>query len=440
MSKILERLTLKRLVNNKKFLIVISILISIVIWFVAMIVRNPVREQSFTNVQASISVENTSAQTLGLGIVSDISNYSFTVTISGPNYIVSSVKPEDFLLSASVEDVNAPGTYSLSVTATRNSDKTGYSFSSIEPPSIDVTFDYIDTKEFTVAPKITGVVAESGLIAEAPVMSNPEQSTITVKGPRAAIEKIESVGTLTELDESKPLSSSQTFDSDIVIYGENNTVLYRFSADGTVYDAKGEKTQSTLNLSFTSAKVTQPISKKTTLDVKVSFTNLPSGISEADIKWSIDNSKVAVIGTPEVIDKMTEVKLSAIDFRNVSSANGSFEVAPVLTDGVKIFDNIEFFTVTIDVSNFAERTFTVKNIKYSGLDSGLKAKTSSVRNVKICGPKDVVKNVTSADLYAEIDVSGKAAGAHTIDATVKSDKYNNIWQVGTYSPSVTITK
>ena len=92
----------KKLIYNKKFLITVSIIISVVFWFVAMIERNPIREQIFSDVSVSVSVDNTSAQSLGLGIVSDVSSYKFTVKISGPNYIVSTIKSTDFLLSASV--------------------------------------------------------------------------------------------------------------------------------------------------------------------------------------------------------------------------------------------------------------------------------------------------------------------------------------------------
>ena len=41
-------------------------------------------------------------------------------------------------------------------------------------------------------------------------------------------------------------------------------------------------------------------------------------------------------------------------------------------------------------------------------------------------------------LYAEINLSDKAAGEHTVLVTVKSDQYNNIWQVGSYSTTVKI--
>jgi len=432
--------TLAKIVSSKKFLVTASILSSIIIWFVAMIVRNPIREQVFTDVSVAVSIDNTSAQNLGLGIVSDITAQKFTVTLSGPNYIISALKTEDFLLSASVEEVSKPGTYSLSVTGTRNSEKSGYTFVSIEPSVIDVTFDYVDTKDFTVVPKIVGVSAADGLVAEKPIVSNSEQSTITIKGPRTTIEKIVSVGSLAEVSANKTLSSTQSFDSDIVLYGENDKVLYRYTIDG-ILDGNGQKVDSNmLNLSFTNIKVTQPISKKKTMDVKVNFSNMPSGVSESTISYTLDHTTASVLGTPSVVDSMSVINLGTIDFRDISAkGNGSFEVSPALPDGVHLADNIEFFVVNIDISNFAERTFTITDVKYTGLGDGLNVKrTSAIKNVKICGPKDVINNVKTSDFYAEIDLSNQVAGEYTLEAVIKSSKYNNVWQIGSYIASVNI--
>ena len=73
------------------------------------------------------------------------------------------------MLSASVVDINSAGTYTLDVVGTSNSSKSGYTFTTISPNTIDVTFDYIDTKEFTLIPKLIGVSAAEGLVAETPL-------------------------------------------------------------------------------------------------------------------------------------------------------------------------------------------------------------------------------------------------------------------------------
>ncbi|MBO4693215.1 MAG: hypothetical protein J5659_02325 [Clostridia bacterium] len=428
-----------RLLFNKRFAVVFSLVLSFVIWLSVMINQNPVREQVFTDIAANISIDNTAASDMGLGIVSDVTSQKFTVTVSGPNYVVSSLTSEDFILSADVSEVNTVGTHSLTVYGNRNSSKTGYTFKSITPSSIDVKFDYIDSKDLTLVPKLIGVSAGEGLVAETPVVANSKQSELTVKGPRSIVEKIASAGTYFEVN--KALSSTQTFDSQVVLYDQNNEILYQYLPDGTILDNTGNAVQNNyLSLSYTSVKITQPISKKATLPVKVTFKNLPSGITAEDVSLKIDHKTVTVIGTPDVISELEEIALSPIDFTEVSTNSSEFNVPASLKDGVRLFDSIDFFKVRIDTSGFAEKTFTISNIKCTGLDSKFTVKSdSSIKNVKICGPKKTVSEITASDLYAVADLSDKSEGSHTVQVVVKSDNHSDVWQVGSYSIAVNIS-
>ena len=434
-----QKYRLSQLLYNKKFTVVLSVVLAFALWLGISMTENPVRQQTFSDLSALVTLEGTAAADLGLGIVSDVASQRFSVTISGPNYIVSSLKAEDFSLSASTVEINSAGTYNLKLAAANNSNKSGFTISRISPSTIDVTVDFIDTKEFTLVPKLIGVSAAEGLVAETPVISDSQQSTLTVKGPRSTIDKIASVASFKEVNET--LATSKTFDADIVLYDNNDKILYRYVADGTVYDANNNiVTNSYLSLSFSNVKVTQPISKRKTVVCKPVFNNLPSGISIENVKYNLSQNKVTIIGTPEIVDKIENISLSAIDFRNVSTSSSHFEVSAVLPDGVKFLESIEnVFTVDIDTSKYAEVTFDIKNIRCLGLGSDLKATTGKqITNVKLCGPEKIIKNLKASDLYAVVDLTDKIAGDYTVEVTIKSDVYDEIWQIGTYSTSITL--
>ncbi|MBR3145226.1 MAG: hypothetical protein IKF53_04985 [Clostridia bacterium] len=433
-----KKINFSKIFSNKSVAIPFSLIISLIVWMVIVIDQNPVREQVFTNVTPAISLENTAANERGLGIVSDLSKEKFTVTVKGPNYIVSSLRTDDFTLTADISDINTAGTYNLEIVGNYNSTKSGYSFVSISPSSIDVTFDYIDTKEFTIEPKLIGVSAAEGLVAETPVPANSDQNTITIKGPRSIMQKIASVGSVAEVN--KVLSTTQTFDSYVVLYDENNELLYRYTLDGKVFNSNDEEvTDRRLTLTYTTLKVTQPISKKKTLNVTPSFKNIPEGIDTSVFSPEVDRTSVTVIGTPEVIDKMTTLTLSQIDFQSISISNNSFEIAPNLPDGVKLDETIDYFTVTLDMNGFSEKTLNVSDIRFNELSKNLKVSAYDyINNIKICGPTSVINNLSASDLYADVNLTGKAAGNYTLDATIESDKYNNIWVYGKYTVTVTL--
>ncbi len=430
---------LSQLLYNKKFTVVLSVVLAFALWLGISMTENPIRQHTFTDLSAPITLEGTAAADLGLGIVSDVASQRFSVTVSGPNYIVSSLKAEDFSLSASTVDINSAGTYNLEIAAVNNSNKSGFTISKITPSTIDVTVDFIDTKEFTLVPKLLGVSAAEGLVAETPVVSDSQQSTVTIKGPRSTIDKIASVASFKEVNET--LSTSQTFDADVVLYDSNDKILYRYTADGTVYDANDNViTNSYLSLSFTGVKVTQPISKRKSVVCKPVFNNLPSGLTVDDIRYTLNQNKVTIIGTPEIVDKIDNISLSAIDFRSVSTTVKHFEVSATLPDGVKFLESIEnVFTVDIDTSQYAEVTLDIKNIRCLGLNGELKAKTDKqIKNVKLCGPAKIIKNIKASDLFAVVDLTDKTAGDYTVEVVIKSDIYDEVWQIGTYSTSITL--
>lgn len=420
--KIPGNFSLRKLLYNKRFTVPFSLITAFALWLIIMINQNPERERTFTDIPVSINLENTFAAENKMEIIGDISEQRFTVTINGPSYVVSALKPTDFYVYASAAAINAPGEYQLEVSGAKNTAVSDYEIVSITPSTVSVNFDYVDTKEFTVKAKAEGASAVEGLVAETAVVSGTESDTITIKGPRTVMNKISTVVAYAAVN--KTLSESTSYDAEIQLYDEN-----------------GERIDMTnLTLSETAVKVTVPISKKKTVPVVADFSNLPSGFSKSSIAYSVNHDAVTVIGTPEAIDKITQVTLSPIDITAVSTTANSFDVSAKLPEGVRLLDSIEHFTVAIDTSGYAEKTFTVSVIKPVGLSSGLKATVTDdvIRNVKICGPKAVISKLKDTSLYAQADLSDKAEGEHTVLVTIKSDSYNNIWQVGSYSTTVKI--
>lgn len=435
-----QKLKLSSLLYNKKFTAILSVVLAFALWLGIAMTENPIRQQTFTDLSASVSLEGTAAADLGLGIVSDISSQKFSITVSGPNYLISSLKPEDFSLSASTASINTADEYTLDVSATTKINDPELKIKSVSPSTVNLKVDFIDTATFEgekFVAKLIGVSPSDGLVAETPIISDLQQRAITIKGPRSTMEKIASVAAYKEVNQT--LSTSTTFDANVILYDSNDKIIYRYADDGTVYDANNNIiTNSFLTLSFANVKVTQPISKKKTVTCKATFSNLPSTATADNIKYTLSKKNVTIIGTPEIVDKIDSITLSPIDIREVSKKSNSFEVSAVLPDGVRLFDNIEYFTVDIDVSKYVETSFEIKNIRCKGLDDNLKAKTGKSVWVKICAPQSVMKNIQATDLYAVIDLTDKTAGEYAVGVDVKSDIYDNFWQIGKYSASVTI--
>lgn len=417
--KFLNSFSFRKLLYNRRFTIPLSVILAFAAWVILTVNQKPTMERTFTDMSVNVNLENTYAAENNMSIIGDISKQKFTVTVRGPSYVVSGLTASDFNLYASAAAVDAPGDYSLEVASVNNNSE--YEILGISPPSLDVNFDYVETKEFTITALAQGATAAEGLITEGGIVSGTESDTVTIKGPRTIINKIETVAALAQVN--KTLSVSETFDASIILYDEEGKVIE----------------QDNLSLSTSAVKVTVPISKKKVVPVKVKFSNVPANFDQSTMPCSVDHSSVTIIGTPETIDKTTEVSLSPIDIRKVTTASASFDVSAKLPEGVRLLDSIDHFTVKLNLQGYSEKIVTVSTIKYDGLSSGLSThKGTAVKNVKICGPASVLRKIDESKIYAQIDLTDKKAGEHTVNAAIHFEQYKNVWSIGNYTTTVTV--
>ncbi len=418
--KNLNPFALKKLLYNKRFIIPLSIFLAFVLWLVIITQENPIRERSFTNLTLSVNLENTFASENSMNIVGDLSSQKVSVVVRGPSYVVSSLRSEDVTVYVSAASVDEPGVYTLDVMASRSS--TNYEVLSISPSTVKVEFDYFDTKEFTVKADAKGATAVEGLIAEAGIVSGIEGDVLKVTGPRSKVNKIASV--VAVCDVNRVLSATESFDAEI-----------------NLLDEEGKKiSPQNITLNAENVKVKVPISKKKTVSVVADFTNFPEGFDKYSIKYSVDHPKVDIIGSPEVIDKISKITLSAIDVSQISLSNKEFDVTPKLPDGVRLVDNFETFKVSINTTGYIEKTVAVTNVKAINLKSGLKSTQSQIKFVKICGPRAAVNKITADMITAQVDLQDKGEGQHSLNVAFSFKTYKNVWTVGTYNTTVTISK
>lgn len=416
----LKSFSFRKLLYNRKFTIPFSIFLSLVLWMIITIEQKPIIQRSFSDMTVTINMENTFAAENDMSIIGDISQQRFTVLVMGQNHIVTALTAKEINLYASAASVDSPGEYNLTVSATEATAAADYDIISISPKTVKVSFDYIETREFTVEALAEGATASDGLIAEAAVVSGMEGNTITITGPRTVINSIETVKAITQVN--KTLSQSETFDSTVVLLDSKNK----------------EVSQENLQLSTNQIKITVPISKKKVVPVKVDFSNVPKGFDKSSINATVNHTEVTIIGTPETVDKIKEVLLSPIDITTLANKAQTFEVSVKLPEGVRMLDAIESFEVGINLSSYREKVISVYKTSYKGLADGLSATAESIKNVKICGPANVIRNLNENVAYAEIDLTDKKAGAHAMNVVISFEGIDNVWAVGNYETSVTI--
>lgn len=417
--------SLKKLFQSNKFVFAFSLLSAIVIWFAITIMQAPHTEKSIGEVAINIPIEGSAANQLGLDLIEDENmTTSVSVIVKGPNYVVSSLTAQDVSVSASLSNVNAPGKFSLELKASKLS-QGEFEIVGTNPSNILATFDYIDTKKFTLIPEAEGAAAIAGLVAENAVVSDSNYQIITVKGPRTEILKIDKI--VAKAAVNKTLSATESFLAELSLLDTSGNNLDKAMFKITAVDESEVNT----------VRISVPISKVKEVPLTLSYKNLPVGLNAASFKTSLSFNSVSIIGPAKMIDSISSIALQEIDVFKLSNTNTKLELEPVLPDGVKLVDKISTVEVTFtELPNYQVRTFTVSNFESSGGKSGtLKA---SIKNVKICAPRSVMRKISATDLVASADLTGKSVGDHNIEVTIKCKESNNAWQVGTYSATITI--
>ena len=224
--------SLKKLFQSNKFVFTFSLLSAIVIWFAITIMQAPHTEKSIGEVAINIPIEGSAANQLGLDLIEDENmTTSVSVIVKGPNYVVSSLTAQDVSVSASLSNVNAPGKFSLELKASKLS-QGEFEIVGTNPSNILATFDYIDTKKFTLIPEAEGAAAIAGLVAENAVVSDSNYQIITVKGPRTEILKIDKI--VAKAAVNKTLSATESFLAELSLLDTSgnslDTAMFKITA------------------------------------------------------------------------------------------------------------------------------------------------------------------------------------------------------------------
>ncbi len=425
--------SLKKLFFNNKFVISFSIVAAIVLWMSISIIEAPNSEFVIRNVPITIEVEGSAAEKAGLDIVNkDEVQKTVNVTVKGPKYVVSSLKPEDISVSASVAPVTTKGTYALELIAHKISNGE-YEIDKSSLGTIQVRFDFFDINNFVVQPEIEGVKltkesTDQGFLLRNAVVSDNKYTSVKIYGPEEELGKIDRV--VAKATATQEISKSTAYTANIMLLDENNQEISKKPFTITASD----------NSEVTTVPVTVPVGKTKEVPIKLQFSSTNGVLDPDRLEYISDHQSIEVVGPPETIDKLQFLELEPINMFELSPDNPDqnvYDLKIIFPNGVESLDQIESVQVAFpEINSYRVRTFTVSNFKASdGVNAVL---ASPIKNVKICAPRAIMNRITAADLVATAKLEGKAAGDHLIEVVISFTKDDMAWQVGTYTATVTV--
>lgn len=415
-----KKLSLNKLFQNNKFLIILSLVISTITWVYMSMGTTNDTSVTISNIPIQIELPDQLVNN-GLQVFSD-TEQTATVTVTGSRSVLGSISTKDITVTAATNGIDSAGTYQISLSAVKTNPSANFQIiSTVTPSNVNVIVDYLRETSFPIQENVVYKVAD-GYYASTSLASK----NITISGPQTEIAKIAKVSASAELDGILDDSASAT--ADILLYDKSGN---RISTD-------------LLKMEFGTVEASISVLPEKTVKVVPEFMNKPEGLNLGDDMLSVEPSEILLAGPKKVLDNTKSIKLESIDFATLSNKRYEYDDQGInIPTDCKNISNSTAAKVVLDLSSLSKKTYTVDSFKVSGLSSEYKADvTQTNMSVTVIGSKKELENLKSSDIECIIDTSDQSGtvGSVQMPVTFKLKGTSTCWVSGSYKANITISE
>lgn len=415
-----KKLSLNKLFQNNKFLIILSLVISTITWVYMSMGTTNDTSVTISNIPIQIELPDQLVNN-GLQVFSD-TEQTATVTVTGSRAVLGSISTKDITVTAATNGIDSAGTYQISLSAVKTNPSANFQIiSTVTPSNVNVIVDYLRETSFPIQENVVYKVAD-GYYASTSLASK----NITVSGPQTEIAKIAKVSASAELDGILDDSTSAT--ADILLYDKSGN---RISTD-------------LLKMEFGTVEASISVLPEKTVKVVPEFMNKPEGLNLGDDMLSVEPSEILLAGPKKVLDNTKSIKLESIDFATLSNKRYEYNDQGInIPTDCKNISNSTAAKVVLDLSSLSKKTYTVDSFKVSGLSSEYKADVTQINmSVTVIGSKKELENLKSSDIECIIDTSDQSGtvGSVQMPVTFKLKGTSTCWVSGSYKANITISE
>lgn len=415
-----KKLSLNKLFQNNKFLIILSLVISTITWVYMSMGTTNDTTVTISNIPIQIELPDQLVNN-GLQVFSD-TEQTATVTVTGSRAVLGSISTKDITVTAATNGIDSAGTYQISLSAVKTNPSANFQIiSTVTPSNVNVIVDYLRETSFPIQENVVYKVAD-GYYASTSLASK----NITVSGPQTEIAKIAKVSASAELDGILDDSTSAT--ADILLYDKSGN---RISTD-------------LLKMEFGTVEASISVLPEKTVKVVPEFMNKPEGLNLGDDMLSVEPSEILLAGPKKVLDNTKSIKLESIDFATLSNKRYEYNDQGInIPTDCKNISNSTAAKVVLDLSSLSKKTYTVDSFKVSGLSSEYKADvTQTNMSVTVIGSKKELENLKSSDIECIIDTSDQSGtvGSVQMPVTFKLKGTSTCWVSGSYKANIIISE
>lgn len=400
--------------GRKIFYIIISILVSVFVWFY--VNYTEVVTLSVNEVPVEFINEDTTLADRGLMLL-NADSITVDLRLQVPRNIVFRFDTDQIRIVADLSSITAPGKQSLAYSILYPSNITSRNVT-VDSPSvrtIPVEIGELSRKEVEVRCKIVGSVAEDYIAGSLQMLPH----MLEIRGQQSDIMQVNYAQvTLNIADATSTIVKLLDYE----LYDFNDQVIINQNIHPV-----SEQIQ-----------VTLPVMTVKEIPLTVAFVESP-GVRLANFDYTIEPRTITISGDAAAINTVEEVVLDTLTLSSLSSSE-NFVYDIVLPDGITNLSGITTASVEISSQNF--QTLDVEATRFSYENLGANRSVSVVTStlpVKLRGTSEEIAKVTAKDVCVVADLGdiADASGTYTVPARIQVDECD-VGAVGTYAVTVRI--
>lgn len=408
--------------NNNTAMIIYSIIIAILVWFVISITIYPTTPKTLSNIPLEIDITGTSAEENDLSVIS-ASVKNVTATIKGDRSRIGSLTSDDLVAKAVIENVNSAGEKSLNISVTGKDSDVKFEVTEVKPSSVDVMFDRIDTREYDLSVNAPNITAADGLYMDKSEFK-VTPSVVEITGPSIQLDSIDKAQVY--VDTKQEISTAYTFHSkDVVLYDKNESKI------------------NTDNLTFNTEDFTIdiPVYMQEELDLTYDIRYAPTNFDISSLNIDLNVDKISLASPNTDLQNIDTWSIGSIPLYDLDwDFNKSFTIE--IPSNYKNLSNITTVTATLNQEGLAKKTVTVNDISILNAPTNYDCTVNTYGlTFDIIGPEEDIAEITEKDILVSVDLLKYTVQSSnfTADATISFPKYDKVWAVGLQKVSVTAT-
>ncbi len=406
--------------------VVLSVAISIVVWFAISIQIFPNITTHVDNIE--VHVIPTSYMTEENLQLAEDYNESVSIQIQGKRYDIGNLSADNFYAYLDLSRVSEAGEHVVNIVVEPVDEKNDFEILT-KNLTATIKVKKIITREIEVTPVADNITLQDGFqIEEEDLTANP--STITVTGEESLVNSIDRVEAKAVYDGI--MQTTSEVKGELYVYNKSNS---RVENPDLTYD----------NTNFT---VNVPVYKVKTLPLAVSFTNVPSNFYLDSLSYTITPSEITIASPDNSVDNLDKIDIGEISLNDLTfkDLQGGVALTITLPQGYKNISQNKAATVTFnDTDSYGKLEFTVTNENINVINAPSNFDITVLTrqlDVSVIGPSKLIQELTGSNIYVTANLLGVEIGEGTksVPVTFRIAGYNvRSWVIGEYKIDISAT-